>query len=184
MIDLIKEIDQNAVLAINEWHTVALDWIMWQMSGKLQWLPLYVYLLWLLYKKYKLKIWLPLLAVVITITLCDQISVHWFKELFERYRPCHNLELKPFLELVNNKCGGKYGFVSSHAANSFGLAVLLCLFLKGRILVIGLLIWASLVSFSRVYLAVHYPSDVIAGAILGALIAFINYRFFKSFLLK
>lgn len=180
MIDWLEQMDQAMVIAVNQWHHPILDDIMWNISGKWQWIPLYVYLLYMMIKKYDQKVLWPILSVVMVIVLTDQTSVHLFKEVFQRYRPCHHLELKPVLELVHNKCGGKYGFVSSHAANSFGLAVIMTLLFKEkRGFVVLLLIWASVVAFSRVYMAVHYVSDVFFGALLGALLAFMVHRFFK-----
>lgn len=180
MIDWIEHIDQAIVIAVNEWHTPVLDEIMWHISGKWQWIPLYLFLVVLLIRQYRKQIFWPLFSVALVIVLTDQTSVHLFKEMFQRYRPCHHLDLQPILELVHNKCGGKYGFVSSHAANSFGLAGIIGLiFKKYKTLSVFLLSWAALVSFSRVYMAVHYLSDVIVGGILGLFIAFLVYRFFK-----
>lgn len=147
------------------------DRIMTLISEKLFWLPLYLLFLWLLYRAYGTKgALLALLAAAVSILLTDQSSVQLFKFQFERYRPCKNL----VLENVHNPvaCGGKFGFVSSHAANFFGIATLIGLALKhvhSRIL-LWLYLWAALIGYSRVYLGKHYPADVLFGAILGILI--------------
>lgn len=180
MIDWLEQIDNAIVVGVNQWHSPILDELMWNISGKWQWIPLYAALLYTLIKKYKKEIYWPLLSIILVIILTDQTSVHLFKEMFQRYRPCHHLDLKPVLELVHNKCGGKYGFVSSHAANSFGLAGIIVFILKDRKWLSTLLLfWATVVAFSRVYLAVHYLSDIIVGGLLGLFIAYIVYRFFR-----
>ena len=167
--------DRSLFLLLNGIHNEYLDHFMVFVSGKLEWIPLYLLLLILLVRKYKKNVWLPLIAVGVVIVLADQTSVQLFKEVFERYRPCHNLEIKDAVHLVNNKCGGKFGFVSSHATNTFALAVLVGLFLKRKVFFF-LLAWATIVSYSRIYLGVHYPSDVLCGAALGSALALIVYR--------
>lgn len=119
---------------------------------------------------------LILLAVIILIVLSDQASVILFKETFKRLRPCHNPQIADLVHLVNG-CGGKYGFVSSHAANTFALASFMGLVLKKHIpfILIGLLCWAIVVSYSRVYVGVHYVSDVFVGALLGMLIGLLVF---------
>tara|TARA_B110000503_G_scaffold136680_1_gene219482 strand:- start:1750 stop:2313 length:564 start_codon:yes stop_codon:yes gene_type:complete len=175
MVKILEHWDRQLFLFLNGFHSESLDFIMWHVSGKLQWIPLYLFLLFILTKKYGKSIWVILVATALVVTLADQFSVKLFKEGFERWRPCHNLDLKEMVHLVNNKCGGRFGFVSSHAANSFATAGLLGLFLNRKALGL-LLIWASIVSYSRVYLGVHYPSDILGGAILGLIVAFLVHR--------
>lgn len=112
-------------------------------------------------------------AIVALIFLSDKISVYFFKEVFMRLRPCHNPVIANLVHIVNNHCGGQFGFVSSHATNTFALAVFVGLLLKQKVswLLPALVLWATIVSYSRIYLGVHYPGDVICGALLGTIIA-------------
>ena len=183
MIELLEKWDRTLFIYLNGFHNDFFDQLMWHLSGKLEWIPLYFILFWLLVRRYGISVWKILLGTSIVILLTDQLSVHLFKNIFERYRPCHNLEIADLVHSINNKCGGKYGFVSSHASNTFGLATYIGLFLttqKSKWILVALLIWAVLVSYSRIYLGVHYPLDVIGGAILGMLIGYFIYLVTKN----
>ncbi len=109
------------------------------------------------------------------------MSVHLFKDVFERLRPCHNPEIADKVHTLYGYCGGMYGFVSSHASNSFSLAVFSGLMLKNhyRFALILMLLWALLVSYSRIYAGVHYPGDILAGAILGSVIGIFVFWIMK-----
>ncbi|MGI8891869.1 MAG: phosphatase PAP2 family protein, partial [Bacteroidia bacterium] len=141
--------------------------------------PLYAFLFYYLVKVYGKRSILMILMVIILILLADQISV-LIKNHFQRPRPCHELLLKGWVHLVKEKCGGKFGFVSSHAANTFALAFYIIL-LKGtwkHWISILVLCYAVFVSFSRIYLSAHYPGDILAGALLGFVCAWITWHLF------
>jgi len=178
MTDLLISFDTWLFLLLNNLHSEVLDPIMVWISGKFTWIPLYLILLALVIRKHQLKsILIVVPFIFLLITASDQISVHLFKNLFERLRPCHNSELKDFIHLLGN-CGGQYGFLSSHASNTFALATFLILLMKHRAYLYTLVIWAGLVSYSRIYLGVHYPADILAGACLGILIGILIWKLF------
>ena len=117
----------------------------------------------------KETVWI-LLAIIVLTVISDQLSVA-FKNTVERLRPCHEPELEGLVHIVKDKCGGDFGFVSSHASNHFSLAVFLSMlfFKKIKFFTFPILLWAAFISYSRIYLGVHYPGDVIFGAVLGAM---------------
>jgi undecaprenyl-diphosphatase len=178
MLEFLQKIDEWLLLIINGSNSLFFDNLMYWISGTKSWLPLYLVFLLLIiwYKRKKSLIIIPL--IILLITLADQSSVHLFKEVFERLRPCHNPELQEYIHLVKGHCGGKYGFISSHAANTFALAVFLKSIYRIRWLSVLLLSWATIVSYSRIYIGVHYPFDVIAGAVWGALLGYGIYRLY------
>jgi len=186
LIDKLEYLDRELFLWLNGLHQDWLDQPMFYMTDKLFWIPVYLFLLVVIYRAFGLKntLW-TVLGVALVITFCDRISVEFFKEVFERYRPTHNLEIKHLVHKVNNYGGGKYGFVSSHAANFFGIASFLYPILKRAygLRALWLFPWVAFISYTRIYLGVHYPGDIIGGAILGAVIGYFLYLFFKKYFL-
>ena len=184
LIEEISRIDTNIFLYLNSLHSPVMDTVMWWISYKLTWIPLYLLIIYFISKKLKWKALITVGFLILLITLSDQISYHFFKESIQRLRPCHNPMISDIVHLVKNHCGGKYGFVSSHASNSFALAIFTILFFKNRNYLIFILIWATVVSYSRIYLGVHYPGDVICGAVLGSLLGIIVYYLYFRFMNK
>ena len=188
MIEWLEHIDRSIVLFVNSGNHPVLDEVMWFVSGKLTWVPLYVLLIFWGYRKMALRPFLIyFLCVVVSVVVADAISSQLVKELVARYRPSHHALLRDQLHFYVESnghvyTGGQYGFVSSHAANFFALAMSAGLVLRKfypQILKI-LLIIAVIVSFSRIYLGVHYLSDIIGGAIIGASVGWLMYRFVFS----
>ena len=176
MIEFIKSIDLILLDLINGTGRPFLDPIMIFLSGKFVWIPLYLYLIFLLYAQYGKRFWIPLLFILISLTMSDQFTSSFMKPYFQRLRPCLDESLTIIVEVVKG-CGGKYGFASSHAANTMGLAVFYLLLLKKKkMLGYAIFIWALLVGYSRAYLGVHYPGDVIVGFLVGAFFGYLCYQ--------
>ncbi|RMG80555.1 MAG: phosphatase PAP2 family protein [Bacteroidetes bacterium] len=184
MVTHIIELDKELFLLLNGWHTPFFDWVFEYVSFKYTWIPLYLWWLYEIVQKEKKQFYFPLIWIILVITLSDQISVHLFKNVFQRLRPCHNPDIQHLVHIVNNHCGGKYGFVSSHAANTFALVTVVSnlLYRQKRKIKVLLFVWATIVAYSRVYLGVHYPLDIIAGAILGWTIGQGMWKFYQFIL--
>ncbi len=180
-INSIKSIDTQLFLFLNGKHNAFFDFIMHWASSKFIWIPLYMFFGYLVYKHVGKRLWMVVLAVLMLIVLSDQISNRGFKNNFKRYRPCQNLVIQSQVH-VNGNCGGTYGFVSSHAANTFALATFLGLLFYKKINYFKLCIfaWASFVSYSRIYNGVHYPADVAVGGLLGVVIGFLVYKLYAK----
>jgi undecaprenyl-diphosphatase len=174
---MIEHLDQQLLLLINSSNSPFLDKVMYAVSGKVIWAPLYIAILIYLGYKYKRKFFIILIIIALAITLSDQASVI-IKNITQRLRPCHEPVLTGLVHLVHGECGGLYSFVSSHATNSFNIALLSLLFIKKRWYTIGIIIWALVIGYSRSYLGVHYPGDVLCGSILGAIIGWGMYNLY------
>jgi len=175
---MLERLDQQLFLFLNSCNSPFWDKVMHMVSGIAIWIPLYLAILIYLGFRYKRKFIIILLFIILAAALADHISVHLFKNVFHRLRPCHEPSLEGLIHLVNGHCGGKYGFVSSHATNSFNVAIISLLFIKRRWFTISIILWALTVGYSRIYLGVHYPGDVICGSILGALIGWGIYELY------
>jgi len=179
MIDWLIQIDTRLFLFLNGLNSEWMDGIMVWVSGKTTWWPFYLLLLGFLAWKKGWQLVPMILFLILVVTISDQSSVHLFKNVFQRLRPCHEPSLEGMVHLVNHKCGGKFGFVSSHAANTFGVATLLFLWIRRRWFTVLMVAWALLVGYSRIYLGVHYPGDVFVGSLLGLACGWLIYSLFK-----
>jgi len=175
----LNDIDTQLLLAINGAHSNYFDAFFTLFTSMITWIPLYLMILYLVFKKYNQHGFWILLFLIVSVVLSDQLSV-LVKDLVHRLRPSHEPILLGRLNLPTGE-GGLYGFVSSHAANVFSFAFLMGLLTQNRRLFIVLLGWSFITIYSRVYVGVHYPLDVICGAIIGTLIGFGVYKFILYF---
>jgi undecaprenyl-diphosphatase len=158
--------DENLFRIINESHTGFWDIVMQFLSDKFVWIPLYALLIYVIYRAKPQAIKAALFYIVLAVIWADQISSSVLKPFVKRLRPSHVEEFQTWIHLPNG-AGGLYGFCSSHAANAFAVAYCIYLLTKNKSIGISLFIWAALISYSRIYLGVHYPLDVITGALVG-----------------
>lgn len=177
MIDTLAGMDSQLLLGLNQFHCGFMDEFMMLFSSRWVWVPMYASLLYLLWRVFPPRaVVVALVAVAVDITLSDQTCATLIRPVVQRLRPS-NLQnpLSELVHVVHNYRGGPYGFPSCHAANSFALAVMMSLLLRRRWFTVFIFIWAVLNSYSRIYLGVHYPGDLLAGAVAGSIIAALCY---------
>ena len=178
-IETLLSLDTKLFLTLNGLHSPFLDVVMFNISKMWTWIPLYVGVVFFIVRKWKLEsVWI-ILSIVMCLILTDQLT-NLTKEIFQRLRPSHEPDLEGMVHHVREYVGGKYGFVSGHAANVFGFALLSALIIKNKIYTWVIFIWAGIVAYSRIYLGVHYPLDIFGGIILGVGVASIVYTILKT----
>jgi len=174
MFEFLENTDRSLFLFLNGMYCSFCDVLMPYLTELWVWIPLFTWWLYELYKKYQKKLLLIVLFVVALVVVTDQGS-NLIKKSVKRYRPSHNIEIKDQVHVVKDYRGVEYGFISTHAANVFGVAFFVFFLLRParKIIVLSLFAWALFIGYTRVYLGVHYPLDVAGGAILGFISAFI-----------
>lgn len=181
MLQKILSLDTQLFLYLNSIHFDWLDPIMELITRRDTWFPAYlVLIIWLIVRDRKLAVF-QIITIILAIILADQFCSGFLKPVVARLRPCHEPSFQGLVHIVN-ECGGQFGFCSSHAANSFGLATAIYLFFGYNKLTILLFLWAVIVSYSRIYVGVHYPLDVVFGALIGS--GFAYFSFFSINFLK
>ena len=193
MLERLIHIDTEILLAINACHASWADTLMWIISAKTTWIPLYLLLIVLLVYRYRQPApttvkWLQkvpacvvmILTIVAAVGLADFIASGILKDWVARPRPSRVPELEGVLHLVNGYKSGRYGFVSSHAANTMACGLLFSLIWRKKITTISLMLWVAANCYSRMYLGVHYPLDILGGLIVGALVASGAYALLRN----
>lgn len=179
MFNNLIQLDKELFLFLNDFHSETSDFIWWWISSKTLWIPLYIIILFFIIKKFQWRAISITIIIILGVAITDQISSSIIKELVHRLRPSHNPDFTQLVHIVNDYQGGMFGFVSSHAANVFMFATLTALFFRNKWFSFSIFTWAILVSYSRIAIGVHYPLDIIGGAILGISISIILYLLYK-----
>ncbi len=178
MLEQLLELDKSIFLALNSSGSPFWDSFWMIYTTKTSWIPFYAVLLFLMFKKLNTKMFfLTLVVIALMITFTDQIT-NLFKSGVQRPRPCHDSGLESLMVLVKQSCGGAYGYFSGHASNSMVIAIFsgLVLRYKYKYAIYGLIVWAIFMGYSRIYIGVHYPLDVLSGFIFGGISGYLFYR--------
>lgn len=175
MLEELVQYDKELFLWLNNMGNTTWDGFWMFVTNKLSSIPIYLGLLILSYRKLGLKkIILLLVTIALLITVTDQLS-NFFKYGVQRLRPCYDPDVNSLMRLVKNSCGGKFGYFSAHAANASAVAFFFVFLFRKQVKYLGaaLIIWALVVAYSRVYIGVHFPLDVITGLLIGLLMSWL-----------
>lgn len=179
MLDQLVQLDKELFIYLNNLGTETWDGFWMFYTTKFNWIPFYAVLLYLLYKRLNTKMFvLTIVVIALMITFTDQVSNLFKNQFVKRLRPCHETDVFSVMRLVKSYCGGQFGYFSGHASNSMAVAIFAGLMLKSKYkyLIYLLIIWALAMGYSRIYIGVHYPLDVLSGATFGGLSGFMFYK--------
>lgn len=179
MLEYLNDIDADALLAINGLNDAFQDVFWWMVSAKWSSALLLLAILWILLHQNRRHALLAVVMIALAVLLADQVSSGLIKHLVERLRPAHDPSLENAVHVINGYRGGMYGFVSSHAANFFAVGTLLTLVLRQRLVAVSLFTWALLQCYSRMYLGVHYPGDILGGLLVGLLVGWLVWQLMR-----
>lgn len=177
MLDFLIDLDTKILLFLNGIQCAYFDNFMTLYTGRFIWAAMYATMLYALFRRFSWKVALGYtIAIALVIFVSDQLVASVIRPYFERLRPSNpNNPISEFIYIVNGYRGGKYGFPSCHAANSFALAMITSLIFHSRKYTIFIFIWAFINSYTRLYLGVHYPGDLLVGAFIGIFVGWIVY---------
>ena len=183
--ETLSTIDTDLFLYLNSLHVEWMDKIMILITNMGIWFPLYLLLIYWTAKQFGKRCWWVFLAVGVVVLCSDQLSSHVFKPVFQRLRPCYNPDLQDLIHLPKGLAGGRFGFTSSHAANTFAVAAFLTPVLRNYRPWLGIVLylWAFISSYSRIYLGFHYPGDILCGSILGILVGLVLWKVFQQIII-
>ena len=188
LLQTLINVDTQLFLKLNSWHTQFLDYFMLLYSNRVVWLPFYLSFVFVLIYNFpnRTKTWVScIICVCILILMCDQIASGLLKPLVARYRPsCPDSPISHMVHIVNGYRGGRFGFPSSHASNSFGITFFAIYLLRRNKLSVFLVVWAAITCYSRIYLGVHYPADIFVGILIGLVSASLCYYTFQKILAR
>lgn len=177
--DFLLQLDKRIFLALNFDGGTFLDEFFWIVSGKLTWVPLYLLIIFLIYRRYGWKSTLVSVIFMVLAVIASDAIASLFKNGIPKLRPSHNPEFEGIIHRVHNYLGHRYGTVSAHAATVFSVMVFSSALVRTKWFTIMTLTWALLVGYSRIYIGAHYPMDVICGSVLGILMAVLMLKLFR-----
>ena len=179
MLEQELQYERGLFLFLNGLHSPFWDNVMYVYSYMFTWIPFYLCFFFVFsHKKNWKEIVIAFVAVGLIVLFCDYLSSGFAKPFFHRFRPTHHPDFKDIVHTVFNYRGGRYGFFSGHAANSFGFATLITFMFRNKILAVTMFIFAIITSYSRIYLGVHFISDIVVGMIVGILVGFLVYKIY------
>ena len=181
MIDWLIDLDKQLFIFLNSFHNEFWDNLMVWITGKKSWYPLYGLIISFVFIKFKKERWFIFITIALLISTTEWITSGVAKPFFERLRPCNEPSLSGVIHHITG-CGKRFSFFSAHASNTFALATLLFLMLKTiKLKWIGILliIWSIIISYSRVYVGVHYPLDIVGGMLCGWLLGIAYYKLYQ-----